>query len=92
MGFSPNSGNVLQQPNPIGSGLALEAVVESAGPDCIVPGQITPVKLLGVKVPPLLLLPFSFMGFLLKKSAQLPYYSVFEAPLVLCSSFHGRQN
>ncbi|KAF5750430.1 hypothetical protein HS088_TW03G00766 [Tripterygium wilfordii] len=41
---------VMKHPNPIGDGLATEAVVESAGPDCIVPGQIMPVKLLGVKV------------------------------------------
>lgn len=40
----------VQHPNPIGSGLAMEAIVEAAGPECIVPGQITPIKLLGVKV------------------------------------------
>ncbi|KAF2307434.1 hypothetical protein GH714_028567 [Hevea brasiliensis] len=40
-------------PNPIGSGLATEAMVESAGPDCVVPGQITPVRLLGLKVWPI---------------------------------------
>lgn len=40
----------LQHPNPVGTGLATEAVVEAAGPDCIVPGQITPIRLLGVKV------------------------------------------
>jgi hypothetical protein len=43
-------GFFLQHPNPIGSGLAMEAIVEAAGPECIVPGQITPIKLLGVKV------------------------------------------
>ncbi|XP_048321047.2 uncharacterized protein LOC107431955 [Ziziphus jujuba] len=44
--------SVMKQPNPIGSGLAMEAIVESAGPECIVPGQITPIKLLGLKVWP----------------------------------------
>lgn len=28
------------------------AIVEAAGPECIVPGQITPIRLLGVKVWP----------------------------------------
>ena len=28
----------------------MEAIVEAAGPECIVPGQITPIKLLGLKV------------------------------------------
>lgn len=41
----------MQHPDPIGSGLATGAIVEAAGPDCIIPGQIPPVKLLGVKVP-----------------------------------------
>lgn len=41
---------ILQHPNPIGSGLAMEAIVEAAGPECIVPGQMKPIKLLGVKV------------------------------------------
>ncbi|KAK4759558.1 hypothetical protein SAY87_022689 [Trapa incisa] len=40
-------------PNPIGSGLAAGAIVEAAGPDCIIPGQIPPVKLLDVKVWPI---------------------------------------
>ncbi|XP_021288940.1 uncharacterized protein LOC110420094 isoform X2 [Herrania umbratica] len=40
---------VMKLPDPIGSGLATEAIVEAAGPECIVPGQITPVRLLGVK-------------------------------------------
>ncbi|XP_065856304.1 uncharacterized protein [Euphorbia lathyris] len=53
---SPNSTyafSVMKHPNPIGSGLASEAIVEAAGPDCIVPGQITPLRLLGVKVWPI---------------------------------------
>ncbi|XP_039162028.1 uncharacterized protein LOC120290257 isoform X2 [Eucalyptus grandis] len=41
---------VTKHPDPIGSGLGIGAVVEAAGPDCIVPGQIPPVKLLGFKV------------------------------------------
>ncbi|EEF42876.1 uncharacterized protein LOC8283978 [Ricinus communis] len=45
--------SVMKHPNPIGSGLATEAIVESAGGDCIVPGQITPLRLLGVKVWPI---------------------------------------
>lgn len=40
----------LQHPDPIGSGLGKEAIVEAAGPDCIVPGQNPPIKLLGFKV------------------------------------------
>lgn len=43
-------GFCVQHTNPIGNGLATEAIVEAAGPECIVPGQITPIKLLGVKV------------------------------------------
>lgn len=45
--------SVMKQPNPIGSGLAMEAIVEAAGPDCMVPGQIAPIKLLGLKVWPI---------------------------------------
>ncbi|KAL7212074.1 hypothetical protein ACSBR2_014858 [Camellia fascicularis] len=36
----------FMHPNPIGSGLGNEAIVEAEGPDCIVPGQITPIKLI----------------------------------------------
>lgn len=43
----------MKHPNPVGSGLAMEAIVEAAGPECIVPGQVTPIKLLGVKVWPI---------------------------------------
>ncbi|KAG5553608.1 hypothetical protein RHGRI_011487 [Rhododendron griersonianum] len=42
-----------QHPNPVRSGLGNEAMVESAGPDCIIPGQITPIRLLGLKVWPI---------------------------------------
>lgn len=41
---------MLQHQDPVGSGLASDAIVEAAGPDCIVPGQIKPVRLLGLKV------------------------------------------
>lgn len=44
---------LMKHPNPVGSGLALEAMVEAAGPECIVPGQIKPIKLLGLKVWPI---------------------------------------
>ncbi|CAM8888748.1 hypothetical protein QQ045_024635 [Rhodiola kirilowii] len=44
--------SVMKHHNPIGSGMATEAVVEAAGPDCIVPGLTTPVKVLGLKVWP----------------------------------------
>ncbi|XP_038973234.1 uncharacterized protein LOC103712024 [Phoenix dactylifera] len=44
---------VMKRPDPIGEGLAMEATLEAAGPDCIVPGQATPVKLLGLKVWPI---------------------------------------
>uniref|UniRef100_A0A9I9CVV3 Uncharacterized protein n=1 Tax=Cucumis melo TaxID=3656 RepID=A0A9I9CVV3_CUCME len=46
---SPFSDYALAHPDPIGSGLATDAVLEAAGPDCIVPGQSAPVKLLGLK-------------------------------------------
>lgn len=45
--------SILKQENPIGNGFVTDVVVESAGPDCIVPGQITPLKLLGLKVWPI---------------------------------------
>ncbi|KAL6574890.1 hypothetical protein OROMI_012175 [Orobanche minor] len=44
---------IIQHADPIGSGLGREAVVEAAGPDCIVPGQTTPIILLGLKVWPI---------------------------------------
>ncbi|XP_034694609.1 uncharacterized protein LOC117920984 [Vitis riparia] len=45
--------SIMKHPNPIGDRLATEAIVEAAGPDCIVPGQVTPVRLLGLKVWPI---------------------------------------
>lgn len=39
-----------QHPDPIGEGLAMEAVAEAAGPECIVPGQQAPLRLMGLKV------------------------------------------
>ncbi|GJM92954.1 hypothetical protein PR202_ga09463 [Eleusine coracana subsp. coracana] len=41
---------VMKHPDPIGEGLAMEAVVEAAGPECIVPGQQAPLRLMGLKV------------------------------------------
>ncbi|CAI0407650.1 unnamed protein product [Linum tenue] len=51
--YSDYAISIMKHPNPIGSGLADDAIVEAAGPDCIVPGQVTPVRLLGVKVWPI---------------------------------------
>nr|XP_043611442.1 uncharacterized protein LOC122583061 [Erigeron canadensis] len=44
--------SLIKHPDPIGEGFGMEAIVEAAGPECIVPGQVTPVKLLGLKVWP----------------------------------------
>ncbi|XP_058074938.1 uncharacterized protein LOC131223518 [Magnolia sinica] len=44
---------VMKHPDPIGGGLAMEAKLEAAGPDCIVPGQVMPLRLLGLKVWPI---------------------------------------
>ncbi|THU51396.1 hypothetical protein C4D60_Mb06t30580 [Musa balbisiana] len=44
---------VMKHPDPVGGGFAMEARLEAAGPDCIVPGLATPVKLLGIKVWPI---------------------------------------
>ncbi|KAJ8899820.1 hypothetical protein K2173_019521 [Erythroxylum novogranatense] len=44
---------VMKHPNPVGNGLAVDAVLEAAGPDCIVPGQIKPIRIVGVKVWPI---------------------------------------
>lgn len=41
---------ISQHPDPIGSGLGDEAIVEAAGPDCLVPGQKMPLQLLGLQV------------------------------------------
>ncbi|XP_038903012.1 uncharacterized protein LOC120089717 [Benincasa hispida] len=51
--FSNYALSVMKHPDPIGSGLATDAILEAAGPDCIVPGQSAPVKLLGLKVWPI---------------------------------------
>lgn len=45
--------SIMKHPNPIGSGLGKEAIVEAAGPECIVPGQMVPIKVLGLKVWPI---------------------------------------
>ncbi|CAN6439360.1 unnamed protein product [Victoria cruziana] len=52
---NPNSSYglaVMKNSNPVGNGFASEARLESAGPECIVPGQVKPVRLLGLKVWP----------------------------------------
>ncbi|KMS97052.1 hypothetical protein BVRB_7g179130 [Beta vulgaris subsp. vulgaris] len=51
--FSNYAISIMKDENPVGNGLAVDAVLEAAGPDCIVPGQVTPVKLLGLKVWPI---------------------------------------
>ncbi|MED6138893.1 hypothetical protein PIB30_078820 [Stylosanthes scabra] len=51
--FSDYALFVMKQPDPIGDGFGKQAIVEAAGPDCIVPGQVMPLKLLGVKVWPI---------------------------------------
>ncbi|KAL2610051.1 hypothetical protein R1flu_028624 [Riccia fluitans] len=45
--------SVIKHPDPIGYGLASEAFVEPAGPDCIIPGLTRPVRVLGVQVWPI---------------------------------------
>lgn len=45
--------SVMKHPDPVGMGLATEAFVEPAGPDCIIPGLRRPIKLLGIQVWPL---------------------------------------
>ncbi|KAJ0801255.1 hypothetical protein HanPI659440_Chr03g0115221 [Helianthus annuus] len=42
--------SLIKHPDPIAYGLGTEGIVEAAGPECVVPGQNTPVKLLGLKV------------------------------------------
>ncbi|KAL8152857.1 hypothetical protein V2J09_010617 [Rumex salicifolius] len=51
--YSSFAVSVMKNPDPVGNGLGVDAVLESAGPDCIVPGQATPIKLLGLKVWPI---------------------------------------
>ncbi|XP_009804413.1 uncharacterized protein LOC107814332 [Nicotiana tabacum] len=51
--YSDYALSIMKHPDPIGSGLGTEAIVEAAGPDCIVPGQNPPIKLLGFKVWPI---------------------------------------
>ncbi|XP_073276853.1 uncharacterized protein [Primulina huaijiensis] len=51
--YSNYAVSVMKHPDPIGDGLGIEAIVEAAGPDCIVPGQVAPIKLLGLKVWPI---------------------------------------
>ena len=48
--FSDYALFVMKHPNPIGTSLATEAFVEAVGLDCIVPGQITPICVVGLEV------------------------------------------
>lgn len=50
----------------------MDAIVEAAGPDCIVPGQIKPIRLLGLKV--LLLFQSSFVIILFLNLICSTYY------------------
>ncbi|CAM6091241.1 unnamed protein product [Calypogeia fissa] len=45
--------SVMKHPDPVGMGLATEAFVEPAGPDCIIPGLRRPIRFLGIQVWPL---------------------------------------
>ncbi|KAK2364200.1 hypothetical protein P8452_67227 [Trifolium repens] len=51
--FSQYAISTMRHPDPIGNGLGDEAIVEAAGPECIIPGQMTPIKVLGLKVWPI---------------------------------------
>nr|GMD46155.1 uncharacterized protein LOC109180913 [Ipomoea batatas] len=51
--YSDYALSVMKHPDPIGAGLGMGAIVEAAGPECIVPGQTAPLKLLGLKVWPI---------------------------------------
>ncbi|GAU20338.1 hypothetical protein TSUD_338190 [Trifolium subterraneum] len=51
--FSEYAIFTMRNSDPIGNGLGDEAIVEAAGPECIIPGQMTPIKLLGLKVWPI---------------------------------------
>lgn len=45
--------SIMKHPDPIGYGLARECFLEPAGPDCIIPGQPKPIRLLGFQFWPL---------------------------------------
>ncbi|KEH17042.1 hypothetical protein MtrunA17_Chr6g0475331 [Medicago truncatula] len=51
--FSDYAISIMRHPDPIGDGLGDDAIVEAAGPECIIFGQVTPIKLLGLKVWPI---------------------------------------
>ncbi|GLJ44323.1 hypothetical protein SUGI_0927890 [Cryptomeria japonica] len=44
--------SVMKHPDPIGHGVAVEAFLESAGRECVVPGHVRPVTLLGLQLWP----------------------------------------
>ncbi|CAN1134816.1 hypothetical protein LINPERPRIM_LOCUS15881 [Linum perenne] len=51
--YSDYAISAMKHRDPVGSGMAIDAIVEAAGPDCLVPGQMTPVRLHGLKVWPI---------------------------------------
>ncbi|CAH9117744.1 unnamed protein product [Cuscuta europaea] len=53
--YSDYALSVMKHPDPIGGGLGMAAIVEAAGPECIIPGQTVPIKLLGLKVWPIVM-------------------------------------
>lgn len=44
--------SIMRHPDPIGMGLATDAFLEAAGPECIVPGQKKRIAVLGLQVWP----------------------------------------
>eukprot|EP00246_Nothoceros_aenigmaticus_P015521 TRINITY_DN6503_c0_g1_i1.p2 TRINITY_DN6503_c0_g1~~TRINITY_DN6503_c0_g1_i1.p2 ORF type:complete len:139 (+),score=18.03 TRINITY_DN6503_c0_g1_i1:186-602(+) len=45
--------SIIKHPDPIGMGLATEAFIEAAGPDCLVPGQPRPLRIGALQIWPL---------------------------------------
>eukprot|EP00252_Welwitschia_mirabilis_P015256 TRINITY_DN33536_c0_g1_i1.p1 TRINITY_DN33536_c0_g1~~TRINITY_DN33536_c0_g1_i1.p1 ORF type:complete len:123 (+),score=13.53 TRINITY_DN33536_c0_g1_i1:134-502(+) len=45
--------SVVKDPDPIGNGLASCAFIESAGRECLIPGYVRPVRLLGLQIWPI---------------------------------------
>ncbi|KAK3226618.1 hypothetical protein Dsin_006480 [Dipteronia sinensis] len=75
--------NIIKHPNPIGDGLAMEAIVEAAGPDCIVPGLVKPIRLLGLKVSPF----YSITSFLSALIVFLCFLFLFKQ-VFFCFAYH----
>ncbi|BAT85754.1 hypothetical protein VIGAN_04333900 [Vigna angularis var. angularis] len=77
--FTDYAVSVMRHPDPIGSGLGDEAIVEAAGPDCLVPGQKMPLQLLGLQV--LFFLFFCLFSFFKR-------FSYAQSAVFLCASSH----